>query len=330
MSRLFKALFINEQDGKFKKEINELSLDQLPQHELLIRVSYSSINYKDALSAAGNKGVTRQYPHVPGIDAAGVVVKSASELFAEGDEVLVTGFDLGMNTWGGFGEYISIPAAWALPLPAGMSLKESMSFGTAGLTAGLSVYQALNAGISPENGEIVVSGGTGGVGSLATAILAKNGFSVAVVSGKREDAFLLDVLGAKKVISREVFTETYNKKPLSAPVFAAGIDTVGGAVLSGMLKATHYGGIVTACGMVASNDLATSIFPFILRGVTLAGIDSVQAPMELRKKVWALLASSWKPLRLDEMIQEISLADLPEKLEAILEGKAKGRYVLAH
>ena len=330
MNGLFKALLINEQDGKFTKEIKELSLDQLPQHELLIRVSYSSVNYKDALSATGNKGVTRNYPHVPGIDAAGVVVTSKSDLFAAGDEVLVTGFDLGMNTLGGFGEYISIPAAWALKLPAGLSMKEAMSFGTAGLTAGLSVHQLLNAGIKPENGEIAVSGATGGVGSIAVAILAKNGFSVAAVSGKQEAAFLLDTLGAKRIIPREEFAETFNKKPLSVPTFAAGVDTVGGPILSGMLKATQYGGIVTACGMVAAADLNTSVFPFILRGVTLTGIDSVQAPMEIRQKVWTLLATSWKPVQLDSMVEEITLSGLPEKLEAVLAGKARGRYLLAH
>ncbi|TWV95677.1 YhdH/YhfP family quinone oxidoreductase [Chitinophaga pinensis] len=330
MNELFKALLINEQEGKFTKEIKALSPDQLPQHELLIRVHYSSVNYKDALSATGNKGVTRTYPHVPGIDAAGVVVRSQSELFKAGEEVLVTGWDLGMNTWGGFGEYISVPAAWALKLPGGLSMQEAMSFGTAGLTAGLSIHRLLNAGIKPENGEIAVSGATGGVGSIAVAILAKNGFNVAAVSGKKEEAFLLDTLGAKRIIPRDEFSATYDKKPLSAPTFAAGIDTVGGPILSGMLKATHYGGIVTACGMVAANDLHTSVFPFILRGVTLAGIDSVQAPMEIRQEVWTLLATSWKPAQLNNMIEEISLSDLPEKLEAILAGKARGRYVLAH
>jgi len=330
MNELFKALLINEQEGKFTKEIKALSLDQLPQHELLVRVHYSSVNYKDALSAAGNKGVTRTYPHVPGIDAAGVVVTSTSALFTAGDEVLVTGWDLGMNTWGGFGEYISIPAAWALKLPAGLSMREAMCFGTAGFTAGLSVHQVLKAGIKPENGEIAVSGATGGVGSIVVAILAKNGFSVAAVSGKQEDSFLLDTLGAKRTIPREEFSATFDKKPLSAPTFAAGIDTVGGPILSGMLKATHYGGIITACGMVAATDLQTSVFPFILRGVTLAGIDSVQAPMDIRKQVWELLATSWKPAQLDSMVEEISLDALPEKLDAVLAGKARGRYVLAH
>jgi putative YhdH/YhfP family quinone oxidoreductase len=174
----FQALVVTEQAGQYVSAVQQLPFTQLPPNELLIKVSYSSLNYKDALSAAGNKGVTRKFPHVPGIDAAGVVVRSTTAAFAEGAEVLVTGFDLGMNTWGGLGEYISVPAAWALPLPAGLSAREAMSFGTAGLTAGLSVRQLLRAGITPEKGEVVVSGATGGVGSLATAILARLGFAV--------------------------------------------------------------------------------------------------------------------------------------------------------
>lgn len=330
MSISFNALVVSEQAGSFHKEVKRLTTEQLPTHDLLIKVSYSSLNYKDALSAAGNQGVTRKYPHVPGIDAAGVVVRSTTPDVAVGTEVLVTGFDLGMNTWGGFGEYISVPADWVLPLPVGLSAREAMSFGTAGLTAGLSVRQLLRAGATPEQGNVVVSGATGGVGSLATGILAKLGFAVAAVSGKSEEQFIQGTLGAERVISRDEFMATYDRKPLAAPAFAAGVDTVGGAVLSGMLKATHYGGTVTCCGMVASTDLTTSIFPFILRGVQLVGIDSVRAPMNVRQEVWQQLATAWKPANLDQLVREIDLAALPAKLDELLAGRAKGRYVVAH
>lgn len=330
METSFNALLVTEKDGQFNKEIKQLSFDELPDNELLVKVSYSSINYKDALSASGNKGVTRQFPHVPGVDASGVVVKSKSPAFAEGEKVLVTGFDLGMNTWGGFGEFISIPTNWAIKLPKGLSLKEAMAFGTAGLTAGMSVYQIVNATITPQKGEVAVSGATGGVGSIATAILAKLGYDVVVISGKKEDNYLLNTLGAKRIINREEFVEQYNKKPLTNPAFAAGVDTVAGPILSGMLKSTQYGGVVTCCGMVSSADLHTSIFPFILRGVCLVGIDSVQAPMSFRNQIWQLLSTGWKPANLNSLIQEITLNDLPAKLDEILQGKAKGRYVLKH
>lgn len=330
METLFNALLVTEKDGKFVKEISQLAVDQLPENDLLIKVSYSSINFKDALSASGNKGVTRKFPHVPGVDASGIVIRSNSPDFSVGDKVLVTGFDLGMNTWGGFGEYISVSAGWAILLPKNLSLKDAMVFGTAGLTAGLSVYQLINAGLTPENGEVVVSGATGGVGSIAVAILSKLGFAVAAVSGKKDDAFLLDTLGAKRVVGREDFVNQYDSKAIATSAFAAGVDTVGGPILSGMLKAMRYGGMVTCCGMVSANELNTSIFPFILRGVCLTGIDSVQAPMPLRSQVWNLLATGWKPAKLNQMFTEITLQDLPAKLDAVLNGQAKGRYVLAH
>ncbi len=326
----FNALLITENDGRFVKEITQLSVNDLPDNDLLIKVSYSSVNFKDALSASGNKGVTRKFPHVPGIDASGTVIRSKTSAFSIGDRVLVTGFDLGMNTYGGFGGFISVPASWAILLPQKLSLTEAMAFGTAGLTAALSVYQIINAGLIPDKGEVVVSGATGGVGSIAVAILAKLGYRVAAVSGKEENNYLQNTLGAARIITRNEFTELYNTKAMANPVFAAGIDTVGGPVLSGMLKSVMYGGLVTCCGMVSSAELNTSIFPFILRGICLVGIDSVQAPMALRKQIWQLLATGWKPDNLHELYTEINLDQLPEKLTEVLNGKAKGRYVLEH
>ncbi len=326
----FKALYISQQEGDFKKEIKYLDIADLPENDVLIKVSYSSLNYKDALSASGNKGVTRKFPHVPGIDAAGIIVKSNTTDFKEGDTVLVTGFDLGMNTWGGFGGYISVPSSWIIALPDGLSPLEAMCFGTAGLTAGLSVEKVISSGITPDQGAIVISGATGGVGSMATAILSKLGFDVVAISGKSENDFLTTILGAGQVLKRDEFIEKYNSKPLSASDFAAGIDNVGGPTLSGILKSVKQNGIVTCCGNVSSGELNTSVFPFILRGITLTGIDSAQASMALRKKVWQLLANEWKPVHLDKMVQEIGLNELADKLEGLLKGQAKGRYVLKH
>lgn len=326
----FDALWITEKNGGYEKEIKQLSTSQLPAGDLLIQVKYSSVNYKDALSASGNKGVTKNFPHVPGIDAAGVVVQSDNNAFAKGDEVIVTGFDLGMNTWGGFGAYIRVPAAWAIHLPQGLSLQEAMAYGTAGLTAGLSVLEVVDSQISPQAGPVIVSGATGGVGSIAALLLNQLGYKVVVISGKKDDDFLFGTLSASEVVSREEFIVTYDAKPITKPVFAAGIDTVSGPILSGMLKSAQYGGVVTCCGMVASPELQTSIFPFILRGVKLAGIDSVMAPMHVRQKVWQLLATSWKPDNLQKIVNEIDLKALPGVLETVLNGKAKGRYVLKH
>lgn len=330
MKAEYKALLITEDRSIYNKKIVTLNINDLPKNDLLVKVKYSSINYKDALSASGNKGVTKQSPHIPGIDAVGTVIESVSDKYPVGSKVLVTGYDLGMNTWGGFGEYISIPQSWAILLPKGLSPKEAMCFGTAGLTAGLSINNLINNGVLPSNGNIVVSGATGGVGSLAVSILAKLGYSVMAISGKNENAFLIDTLGAKEVISRNQFIENNNKKPLAKTQFAGGIDTVGGEILSGMLKSCQYEGLVTCCGMVASGDLNTSIFPFILRGVRLIGIDSVEISLSQKEEVWKKLAKEWKPINLEKITKEISLNQLPEVLDDILNGNAKGRFILKH
>ncbi len=330
MSGTFRGFYINQNEGGIEQEIKSVSLSELAPHEVLIRVHFSSLNYKDALSANGNKGVTRKFPHIPGIDAAGVVERSSNAQITAGSLVLVTGYDLGMNTWGGFGEYISVPASWVIPLPAELSLLEAMSFGTAGFTAGMSVDKIVEAGINPSDGPIVVSGATGGVGSMSIAILSQLGFDVCAVTGKPDQAFLHNIVGAKSVMQREAFFEKYNSKPLSSADFAAGIDTVGGEMLSSMLKSVKHQGVVTSCGHVSSPELHTSVFPFILRGVTLAGIDSAEAKHALRVKIWNNLATIWKPKYLGEMVQEIDLNHLADKLDELLQGKAKGRYVLRH
>lgn len=327
MEDKFKALLVQEAAGGYTAMVTAIPFSDLPAGEVTIQVAYSSVNYKDALSASGNKGVTRKFPHIPGIDAAGTVITSDAAAFKPGDQVIVTGNDLGMNTWGGFGEVIRVPAAWVVPLPPALSLFEAMCLGTAGLTAGLSVQELVKAGIS---GKVVVSGASGGVGSIAVAMLAKLGYDVLAISGKQDDTFFHDIIGAGSVISREDFLAAYNTKTLSPTVFAGGIDTVGGNILSGMIKSTSYNGIVTCCGNVAGAELTTSIFPFILRGVKLCGIDSVLPDNAVKGAIWKLLATDWKPQHLKRMVTEISLEELPEALETIQGGKAKGRFVVKH
>ena len=330
MNNKFSALVVREHDGRFSMAVEEVPATKLPKNDVLIKVSYSAVNYKDALSASGNKGVTKVFPHVPGIDAAGRVISSAVDQFSPGDRVLVTGYDLGMNTWGGFGQYISVPAGWVVKLPENLTPAQAMCFGTAGLTAGLSIDSLLNSQLIKHGGKIIVSGATGGVGSMAVAILSKLGYEVIAISGKHETDFLTETLGASAVIARDGFVQQYDAKAMHRAEFDGGIDTVGGAVLSGILKSVKYNGVVTCCGNVSSAQLTTSIFPFILRGARLIGIDSVEQPLAVKEKIWHLLANPWRPMALADMAQEITLGQLPGFLEAILKGEVKGRLIVRH
>ncbi|MGE6366651.1 YhdH/YhfP family quinone oxidoreductase [Bacillus paramycoides] len=324
----FRAMVVKEKENnQFERTLVEREINSLPEGDVLIRVHYSSLNYKDALSANGNKGVTRTYPHTPGIDAAGKVVSSRNASFKEGDQVIVTGYDLGMNTSGGFGEYIRVPSSWVVPLPEGMSLKESMMYGTAGFTAALSVYKLIRAGITPNKGDVLVTGATGGVGSVAVSILAKLGYNVVGATGKMEEEQMLLRLGAKKAIHRE---ELHDKsgKPMLKGVYAGVIDTAGGNMLESSLKVVKYGGCVTTCGNVAGHELNTTVYPFILRGISILGIDSVHCPVDVRREVWALLATEWKNSKLVPYTEECTLEKLDEKFALILQGKLKGRTVV--
>lgn len=324
----FKAMVVSETaDKKFVREVTQRHLDDLPAGELIIEVKYSSLNYKDALSASGNKGVTRKYPHTPGIDAAGTVVDCSNRTFAVGDQVIVTGFDLGMNTAGGFGQYISVPSGWAVKLPQGLSLKESMSYGTAGFTAALCVTRLLAGGLSKEQGEVLVTGATGGVGSIAVAILGKLGFDVAAATGKTAEKDFLTRLGAKTIISREEANDT-SGRPLQKPRWAGVVDAVGGNILATAIKTAKYGGLVAACGNAMSADLAVSVYPFILRGVSLLGVDSVEVPTSTRLRVWQRLAQDWKVDFSGELIAECSLEELSAKIDQILQGGIRGRVVV--
>jgi putative YhdH/YhfP family quinone oxidoreductase len=329
-NKSFRAMLVTETaDKQFVREITEKNINDLPEGEVLINVRYSSLNYKDALSASGNKGVTRKYPHTPGVDAAGVVVESTDPTFTPGDEVLVTGYDLGMNTAGGYEEYIRVPANWVVKLPDNLSLRESMIYGTAGFTASLSCYKLIHiGGVKPENGEVLVTGATGGVGSIAVSILAKSGYDVVAVNGIVDEKEYLLELGAKEVISLED-ADDQSGRPLLKGRWAGAIDTVAGNILSTAIKTTKYGGAVTCCGNVSSGELHTSIYPFILNGVTLLGIDSVYCPGELRMKVWNTIASDWKLDHLDKITTELpSLEALDERIALILQGKSRGRAIV--
>lgn len=328
MGALFDALWVEEgADGTFRRTIVQRNVDDLPPGDLLIRVHYSSLNYKDALSASGNRGVTRRYPHTPGIDAAGVVVESAVADFRPGDEVVVIGYDLGMNTPGGFGGYVRVPAQWAVLRPKGLTLYESMVLGTAGFTAAQCVAALLQHGVGV--GEVLVTGATGGVGSIAVALLSKLGMTVVAATGKAEEADYLYDLGAHTVIGRSE-VEDASGKPLLRERWAGVVDTVGGAFLATAIRATRYGGAVAACGNVASPALELTVYPFILRGVKLLGIDSVNVPIAERGALWSRLAGEWKLAVLDRLARKVTLSGLNAEIEAILLGQQRGRVVLEH
>jgi putative YhdH/YhfP family quinone oxidoreductase len=324
----FKAMVVSETaDKTFLREIKQRALSELPAGELIIEVKYSSLNYKDALSATGNKGVTRKYPHTPGIDAAGVVASSTTRAFAAGDEVIVTGFDLGMNTSGGFGQVISVPSGWAVRLPQGLTLRDSMAYGTAGFTAALCVMRLSAYGLTKEQGEVLVTGATGGVGCIAVGILAKLGYDVVAATGKTGEKDFLVGLGAKTVISREEANDT-SGRPLQKGRWAGVVDTVGGNILATALKTTKDNGLVAACGNAMSADLSTTVFPFILRGVSLLGVNSVDVPMRPRTLAWQRLANEWKIDLSGDLITECRLEELGPKIEMILKGGIRGRVVV--
>jgi putative YhdH/YhfP family quinone oxidoreductase len=327
-SKTYKAMVVQETpDGKYTRRIAEKSLDDLPAGEVLVRVHYSSLNYKDGLSATGHRGVTKNYPHTPGVDAAGVVEESLSDAFQPGDEVIVTSYDLGMNTSGGFGQYIRVPAGWVVPLPENLSPRESMAYGSAGLTAGFCILKLQEHGITPERGEILVTGATGGVGSFAVAMLARIGYQVVAVTGKMdEQQFLID-LGAKEIISRDEATDT-SGKPLLKGRWAGVVDAVGGEILATAIRSTKLHGAVTCCGNVASPDLPINVYPFILRGISLVGIDSQSFPMTFRRQTWEKIASEWKLDNLNRQTSVCSLEELDSEIDRILAGKQKGRVIV--
>lgn len=310
---------------KFESGVQDIDVPVIEENEVLIKVSYSSLNFKDALSSVGNPGVTRVFPHVTGIDVAGVIEESNSDEFKVGEAVLVTGYDMGMNTNGGHAEFVKVPASWVVKMPEGISDKEIMTYGTAGLTAALSVNELLNNGVT--SGDVLVTGATGGVGSIAVSILSKLGFNVIAISGKENKIPFLKDIGASEVILRNDFNEQ-STKPMMSEKYDGVVDTVGGEILANALKYIKYDGVATCCGLTSSHELNTNVFPFILRGVRLVGIDSVECTRDKKKAAWEKIATDFKVDTLNDLTNEISLDEIKDAYSALLEGKAVGRYLV--
>jgi len=324
----FQALVVTKNDdGSFTRSLQWKTIGDLPEGDIVIEVDYSSLNYKDALSASGNRGVTRRYPHTPGIDAVGRVYSSTVDQFSPGTTVLCMGYDLGMNTDGAFSRYISVPAAWVMPLPSGITPLEAMQIGTAGFTAAQCVHRLLELGITNGHGPILVTGATGGVGSLAVRLLATLGFEITAVTGKSDQHQFLYDIGATKVVDRVKFLSGTGKLLLRER-WSGGIDTVGGDYLATAIKGTCYDGVVTSCGNAASGELPLNVYPFILRGVTLAGIDSAQCLMERRKMIWRNLADTWRFTGLASICKTVGLSQLDGEIDLMLQGRTRGRVIV--
>lgn len=324
----YRALLVEETaPGHFQRRIAARTLKDLPPGDVLIRVKYSSLNYKDALSASGNKGVTKTYPHIPGIDAAGIVEESKMAQFKPGDEVIVASVDMGATSAGGYGQYVRVPADWVIPLPPGLTLRESMTYGTAGFTAALSVDRLMRGGVTPEKGDILVTGATGGVGSIAIGILAKERYRVVAATGKPQDTEMLRQMGAVEVIHRDEINDN-SGRPLLSGRWAGVVDAIGGNYLASAIRATKPEGVVTACGNAASPDLNLTVYPFILRGVSLIGIDALHISHAERERLWQKLGNEWKLDRLDENIREVTLEDLDREIEKTLAGQQTGRVIV--
>lgn len=323
----FRALLVEKTDDGFTRQVVDRSVDELPDGDVLIDVRFSSLNYKDGLSATGNPGVTRKFPHTPGIDAAGVVVESAGNEFSAGDEVVVIGYDLGMNTPGGFGQRIRVPSGWVVALPEGLSLHQAMVIGTAGFTAALCVDKLEHAGMTPDSGPVLVTGASGGVGSVAVMLLGRLGYEVAAVTGKSAQHDFLRGLGASSFLTREEAREGADR-PLLKERWGGVVDTVGGEILFNGVKSLRYGCSLAACGLVDSPQIPASVLPFILRNVNLLGVDSVELPRERKAEVWQKLAGPWKLDGLETLEQRLTFETLSDAIDRILAGDMVGRGVL--
>jgi putative YhdH/YhfP family quinone oxidoreductase len=323
------SCYLVKKTGKdqFAAGVESRPLRELPPGDVLIEVAYSSLNYKDAMAAQGHPGVARKFPHVPGIDAAGTVLQSASSDYQLGDQVVVTSYELGVQRWGGWSQYVRVPAEWIVPLPHGLSLVDSMTLGTAGLTAGLCIRALQQHDVGPDAGEVVVTGATGGVGSLAVMLLGKIGYNVVAVSGKADRAEWLKSLGASRVVGRDAIMDS-STRPLLSARWAGVIDTVGGPLLASALRSVNSEGCVAACGVVGGAEVNTTVYPFILRGVTLRGIETAWCPLHRRQEVWDLLAGAWKLESLDSIRNVIGLSELTDKVEQLHAGSNVGRNVV--
>jgi putative YhdH/YhfP family quinone oxidoreductase len=320
-------LVTKDADGRVTGRIAERPLAELPEGEVLVRVAYSSLNYKDALGATGHVGVNRRFPNIPGVDAGGVVAQSGVYEFVPGDPVVVTGFDMGMNRWGGWAQYVRVPQDWIVRLPQGMTLRESMILGSAGFTAGLCADALQKHDVLPDRGEVLVTGASGGVGSIAVALLAKLGYRVVASTGKSTAHELLGKLGASEILAREAVDDR-SGRPLLSGRWAGVIDTVGGNTLATVIRSTRHGGCVASVGLTGGNDLSITVYPFILRAVVLAGIDAAWCPLPIRHQTWARLAGPWRLDCLPTIAQTVPLDAVSSHIEAILAGRMVGRVVL--
>jgi len=300
---------------------------ELPPGDTVVRVEASSLNYKDAMAATGHPGIVKAFPHVPGIDVAGTIVESASPDLSSGQPVIVTGYQQGSERWGGWAEYVRVPAEWVVPLPDGLSLRETMILGTAGFTAAQCVWSLQQHGVEPANGPIVVTGATGGVGVVSVMLLAKLGYQVTAVSGKTERYDQLKELGATEVVDRGSVSDTSERAMLRSRWVGA-IDTVGGATLSTIVRSLQHRGCVAACGVVGGSQLPLTVYPFILRGVTLDGIDSAMCPYDRRVEIWTRLANDWKLDNLEKIATDTSLEGVQTKVNQILDGALFGRTIV--
>lgn len=325
----FQALVVDKNDSSFSVATRALTLSELPEGEVLIQIAYSSVNYKDGLASTPDGKIVRSYPFIPGIDLSGYVVSSSDDRFAEGQPVIATGYGIGVSHFGGFSQYARIPADWLLPLPAGLTLKEAMLYGTAGFTAALSI-QALEAhGVAPERGKVLVTGATGGVGGAALAMLAKKGYSVSASTGNAAAAAYLKNLGANEILTREEVAGQ-SDKPLNKQLWQGAVDSVGGDTLAAILSKLIYGGAVAASGLTGGTSLPATVLPFILRGISLLGIDSVLCDRETRIKTWQRMATDLKPNHLEGFLdREVTLQELPGALQDILQSRTLGRILVS-
>lgn len=322
----FQAYRVFDEQGRISGRLVQAALDELTAGEVVIKAAYSSVNYKDALGATGAARIMRRLPLIGGIDVAGTVHSSADSRFRAGDPVLVTGYDLGVANDGGYAEYVRVPADWVVAVPPSLSVFDTMAIGTAGFTAALSIVELERNGLTPAGGPVIVTGATGGVGSLGVQCLAALGYQVTALTGKDSEHDYLRALGARDVLSRSGLQ--MGTRPLEKAMWAGAIDPVGGETLAWLTRTMTYGGSIAASGLTGGTELHTTVMPFILRGVKLLGIDSVMCPMNRRREVWRRLATDMKPARLKSSAHEIGLADLPGAFATLLEGKARGRFVV--
>ncbi len=325
--RALKAFRIYNEDGKVVSRFVDMKLDELDPGEVVVKLAYSSVNYKDALAATGTGKIIRRFPCVGGIDLSGTVVESADPRFSKGDPVIATSYDLGVAHDGGYAEYCRVPAPWVVPMPKGLDLFEAMVLGTAGFTAGLAVERMEHEGLKPANGPVIVTGATGGVGSVAVDILAAAGYHVVALTGKEAESAYLKKLGAREVMLRSSL-DVAKIKPLDKAMWAGAVDNLGGDVLSWIASTMQVGGTLASIGLAASHQFNTTVMPFILRGVSLLGVDSVNTPMDLRQKVWRRLAGDLRPRHLKDMATTITFSELPAAFDKLLKVQMRGRTVV--